>query len=254
MILGFKLGWMLLAAIGAVIGLIQRSKSQTAPKVQQPVAPSPVPTAPPAVAQPPVQVVIHNVMPPQPAPVAPQAAARNPAAASLPDTVALVLGRRDHGIYVTDRSTFVLPHPDAERLLERLDFILFHAAHRDGDPYSIPPALDDSAPGPVLQLPMPLVDDGFDDVPPRVLTPDGGLWVARLGHPLAPLDVVPRPWPVAADPINDEAEEEAPVEDLFDDPDFDQVPLRRLPDADDRFWVASYGAAFQPLDAMPAHE
>ena len=78
----------------------------------------------------------------------------------------------------------MLEHPACDDLLDRLDEILYRAAYRDGDPFSVDPPLDEARHGRAVPLDLPplaAVDDGefFSedrfDLPP----PDGALWFRK---------------------------------------------------------------------------
>lgn len=98
-----------------------------------------------------------------------------------------VLNRPDHRIYVTTGSHLMMEHPTCDHMLERLDYHLYIAAHRDGDPFTFGPPLDTSGKGvaELIALPAVAVSDDEDfasndrrDMPP----PDGGIWLRRAGH------------------------------------------------------------------------
>lgn len=98
-----------------------------------------------------------------------------------------VLDRPDHRIYVTTGSALMAEHPECDELLRRLDVILFAAAHRDGNPFTVAPPPDTSTPAGVTPdlLPLAAVDEGEflggerQPLPP----PDGALWLRRAGTP-----------------------------------------------------------------------
>lgn len=157
----------------------------------------------------------------------------------------------DHTIYITNGSKLMIPHPRADELLERLDYILFAAAHRDGDPFAVPPVLDASGPA-VADLPLaPLLDDGgFDTVERVPLAVDGGLWVARLGQVPGRLTTRTRKFveqiiPVAPAPVA----EEAP---LLDNDEFAPVRPRALPVADGAVWIARTDFPMQEMEGFRA--
>jgi hypothetical protein len=183
--------------INALTGsLAKRAHRNPAPQEAKPQPSPPIsdipmsPVVPPAQAQAPaVHVHVHleppahqAAPPPQPAPV--------PAATASP-TPATILGQPDHKIYLTTGSHLMMEHPRAGDLLEALDRMLYVAAHRDGKPFHLNPALDDSRPADSVHLPpVAEMDEGvFDRTEPCPLPmPDGALWLRRGGrdpHPLA---------------------------------------------------------------------
>lgn len=98
-----------------------------------------------------------------------------------------VLNRPDHRIYVTTGSHLMMEHPTCDYLLENLDYHLYLAAHRDGNPFTFGPPLDTSGKGVAerIELPPVAVSDEEEfasnerhDMPP----PDGGVWMRRAGH------------------------------------------------------------------------
>jgi hypothetical protein len=156
------------------------NKSQHPTLPQPPIQASPPPQAqyptpapvPPAQPQPPIHVTVN--LPPEPV--------RPP----LSQTAA-VLDHPDHGIYVTASHDVIFPHSRADELLEMLDKMMFIAAHRNGDPFNIPPAPDTSplATEPLPEMPL---EDGFDLAPLRALpAADDRLWMAKAGEPFTPL-------------------------------------------------------------------
>lgn len=62
-----------------------------------------------------------------------------PPISSGPPSPAAVLARPDHRIYVTTGSHLMQEHPACDDLLERLDEILYRAAYRDGEPFTVAP-------------------------------------------------------------------------------------------------------------------
>ena len=99
---------------------------------------------------------------------------------------AIVLNNPDHRIWIATSGDFMREHPAGDELLERLDHMLYIAAHRDGDPFTVAPPLDDMRPGktelPALSADSPLDEDDFfnadrQDLPP----PDGALWLLAIG-------------------------------------------------------------------------
>lgn len=144
----------------------------------QPIAPS----APPA-----VHVHVHL----DPALISQTAAPKGtptpaPSKPSGPPSPTSLLNRPDHRIYITTGSHLMLEHPACDELLERLDHMLYVAAHREGVPFTFGPPLDDTRPG--HQVPLHLPPLAHDDegeffswegqpLPP----PDGGLWIRKAG-------------------------------------------------------------------------
>lgn len=159
-------------------------------------------------------------------------ASRTPAAPSA----AAILARPDHRIYITTGSHLMIPHPRGEELLERLDHMLYIAAHRDGDPFIIPPALDDSLPvmnGAAI-VPPPFDDGGIDPSPLCPLPPaDDALWLARVGHVFTRLEPQssPRARPMP-EPI---------VEPMPEDETFAAGIPHALPPPDGALWVLRLG-------------
>ncbi|WP_149894328.1 hypothetical protein [Roseibium aestuarii] len=68
-------------------------------------------------------------------------------------------------------------HPDGKDLLEQLDHVLYVAGHRNGDPYTFGPLLDESS----NQLPVTLTL-------PTELPPEVGEFLSEEGRPLPPPD------------------------------------------------------------------
>lgn len=173
--LGFKLATWLVRLVSRQFDkpLLQPQVPQLpVPPISTPPAPIVIQTSPPAARPEP------RTPPPQPA-------------TPRPLTPSAVLANPDHAIYLTTGSDFIMQHPRSTELLERLDYMMYVAAHRDGDPFTIPPALDDSVPAGVPGLRPLTEDDGFDQVPPKSLpAPDGRLWLARPGQAFTPLDAV----------------------------------------------------------------
>ncbi|NDW07787.1 hypothetical protein [Jiella pacifica] len=154
----------------------------------------------------------------------PRPAAPPRPAAVLP-SAAQILAHPDHAIYVTTGSQLMVPHPFGDELLDRLDHILMVAAHRDGDPFQIPPQLDDSAAPdtPAPAMPPPFEDGGFDPVEPQPLpAPDDALWCARAGEPFIKLAQQTPPIMPAAEEVDEEPELMLPLPDFFDDEAFDR--------------------------------
>lgn len=190
-----------LAATGLVVTLVVfllkkltgsvRTRAHTTAPQQ---VPEPTYTRPAtaSVADPPaVHVHVHidqaHVQPaPIPAPPpSPAAYVSNPSPPS-------VLSRPDHRIYVTTGSHLMQEHPACDELLERLDYMLYVAAHRDGDPFTIAPPLDDTRDGRAIALDLPpvgAIDEGefFSDERQPLPPPDGALWFRRAGKAAQPL-------------------------------------------------------------------
>lgn len=180
-----------LAATGAVVALallliekftghVRKRAQQPAPQQEPPAAPRAVYQAPPtAPVAAPQAVHVHVHLDQMQAHLAP-APQPSPSALPAPPPTS-VLDRPDHRIYVTTGSHLMLEHPACDDLLDRLDEILYRAAYRDGDPFTVGPPLDDARHGRAVPLDLPpvaAVDDGefFSaerfDLPP----PDGALW------------------------------------------------------------------------------
>ena len=103
-----------------------------------------------------------------------------------------VLNRPDHRIYVTTGSHLMQEHPACDELLERLDYMLYVAAHRDGDPFTVAPPLDDTRDGRAIVLDLPplaAIDEGefFSEERQALPSPDGALWFRRAGNAAQPL-------------------------------------------------------------------
>lgn len=100
---------------------------------------------------------------------------------------ATVLTHPDHRIYVTTGSYLMMEHPLCDDLLDRLDAILYRAAFRDGDPFTVAPPLDESRNGRAVPLELPplaAVDEGefFSGERQLLPPPDGALWFRRAGE------------------------------------------------------------------------
>ena len=189
-----------LAATGAVVavvvfvlnkltGHVARKAEPGAPRQERqpparPREPEPAPAAAPVV--PAVHVHVHlDREPASPAPSPVPASA--PPMASGNQAPATVLSRPDHRIYVTTGSHLMMEHPDCDELLERLDGILYAAAHRNGDPFPVAPPLDDARPGhqvPVELPPRAAVDEDefFSGERQTLPPPDGALWLRKNGE------------------------------------------------------------------------
>lgn len=183
-----------LAATGAVVALVvllleaftghvRKRAQQPAPQQEpQPARHSqPVPTA--ATAPPAVHVHVHlDQALAQPAPTP----SPEPAGHYGNQSPAMVLNRPDHRIYVTTGSHLMMEHPACDDLLERLDEILYRAAFRDGDPFTVAAPLDDARHGRAVPLDLPpvaAVDEGefFSEERQPLPPPDGALWFRQDG-------------------------------------------------------------------------
>ena len=181
-----------LAATGAVVALVvflleaftghvRKRAHQPAPQQEpQPIRHSqPVPAA--ATAAPAVHVHVHlDQALTQPAPMP----SPEPAGHYGNQSPATVLNRPDHRIYVTTGSHLMMEHPACDDLLERLDEILYRAAFRDGDPFTVGPPLDDAKHGRAVPLDLPpvaAVDEGefFSEERQPLPPPDGALWFRK---------------------------------------------------------------------------
>lgn len=119
----------------------------------------------------------------QPAPMPPP----QPPMTSAPPSPAAVLARPDHRIYVTTGSHLMQEHPACDDLLERLDEILYRAAYRDGEPFTVAPPLDEARHGRAISLDLPpvaAVDEGefFSEDKRALPPPDGALWFRKAGE------------------------------------------------------------------------
>lgn len=193
--------WLLVAGAGLALHVLKNTtgnKARPATTNQEGIAAAPQPPAEPpkpAPAQqttPEVHVHVHldgN----QPA-ARPEPAAVNRMPQPTQPTPAGILNNPDHGIYFTTGSHLMFEHPRSAELLEQLDKMLFIAAHRDGDPFTVTTPLDTSRPlrdGASTLPPIALTDEGDfidgrrTDLPP----PDGRLWMLAAGkkpQPVAP--------------------------------------------------------------------
>lgn len=267
---GFTIGT---AMVRGITWLVRRMLRRTAP-TQAPAAPSEplIPTstrftapgtppspAPTTAAPVTVNVTVNNNGSPSAPPPASAGPSPGPAHPTPPAPVstsprpkvgpAQILANPDHGIYVTTGSAFIEPHPFAAHLLEQLDYMLYRGAHRKGQPWNVPPALDTSEPS---QLATPLAniilpDDGMDDVPRQAL-PDAGdsVWIARSGRPFerqrphnlreaALLRLTPVPAPAPPPPV---------IAGIWPDG-VDSCPVRAVPPADGAIWVARTSRDFE---------
>ncbi|MDT9694007.1 hypothetical protein Q5762_37920, partial [Streptomyces sp. P9(2023)] len=90
-------------------------------------------------------------------------------------------------IYVTTGSHLMQEHPACDDLLERLDEILYRAAYRDGEPFTVAPPLDEARHGRAISLDLPpvaAVDEGefFSEDKRALPPPDGALWFRKAGE------------------------------------------------------------------------
>lgn len=190
-----------LATIGAVVSLVVfllekltghalKRAQQPAPQQERPTAPPPVYQASdpsPTNAAPTVHVHVHLDQV-QPHPTGTPTPSPQPAAPSP----AMILNQPDHRIYVTTGSHLMQEHPACDDLLERLDDMLYVAAHRDGVPFTVAPPLDDAWHGRSIPLDLPpvaSVDEGEFFSPERTDLPpsDGRLWLRKAGEAPQPL-------------------------------------------------------------------
>lgn len=155
----------------------QQVSQPTTATISQP-QPQPTASTPPA-----VHVHIHidqtHVQPaPMPAPP-PQ-----PTTYTTNQSPHSVLSRPDHRIYVTTGSHLMQEHPACDELLERLDDMLYVAAHRDGDPFRVTPPLDDARSGHAIPLNLPpvaAIEEGefFNEERQTMPPTDGALWIRK---------------------------------------------------------------------------
>lgn len=176
-----------LAVIGAVAFLLEkltghvRKRAQQGAPQQEPRSAYQAPASAPASATPAVHVHVHlDQMHAQPAPMPPP---QSPMA-SVPPPPAAVLARPDHRIYVTTGSHLMQEHPACDDLLDRLDYVLYRAAHRDGEPFTVAPPLDEARHGRAISLDLPpvaAVDEGefFSEERRNLPPPDGALWFRK---------------------------------------------------------------------------
>ena len=106
---------------------------------------------------------------------------------SAPPSPAAVLDRPDHRIYVTTGSHLMQEHPACDDLLDRLDYVLYRAAHHDGEPFTVAPPLDEARHGRAISLDLPpvaAVDEGefFSEDKRALPPPDGALWFRKAGE------------------------------------------------------------------------
>lgn len=179
-----------LAVIGAVAFLLEkltghvRKRAQQGAPQQEPRPAYQAPASAPASAVPAVHVHVHlDQMHAQPAPMPPP---QSPMA-SVPPPPAAVLARPDHRIYVTTGSHLMQEHPACDDLLDRLDYVLYRAAHHDGEPFMVAPPLDEARHGRAISLDLPpvaAVDEGefFSEERRNLPPPDGALWFRKDGE------------------------------------------------------------------------
>jgi len=163
--------------------------------------------------------------------------------------MAAILGNIDHSIYVAGIDDMVFPHPRGEELLEMLDRMLFVAAHKDGEPFSLPPKLDTSPIATQALAPL-TIDKGFDDVLARALpAEDGQTWMAKAGFGFSLMP--PALSRKVRSPIVVMRPEPDPMPDLMPaDADFDVGPLRALPTPDGHLWMAALENVFARLPSQ----
>lgn len=167
-----------------------RNKAQR-PVPQQVSQPIPanithVPPPPAASTTPAVHVHVHLDQV-QAQPAATPAPQPQPTAQAPNQSPPSVLNHPDHGIYVTTGSHLMVEHPASEDLLQSLDYMLYVAAHRDGDPFTVAPPLDDARHGRTIPLNLPpvaAVDEGefFSEEGQSLPSPDGALWFRKSGE------------------------------------------------------------------------
>ncbi|MDR6100573.1 hypothetical protein QE369_000751 [Agrobacterium larrymoorei] len=150
-----------------IIGMLNRrltQKRQPKPELQEPARliprQHPIPQA--------VQIAPRPRSPTEPPPT------RNA------DTPTMILNACDHRIYITSGSRLMIPHPKADSLLRELDKILYVAAHRNGDPFTLPVELDTSASS-SISLPSVQDDEFLPTSPVSLPSPDGHLWYTASG-------------------------------------------------------------------------
>lgn len=114
-----------------------------------------------------------------------------------------ILSRRDRGIYFAIGTDLVAPHPLGKELDDMVTRMAFAAMHRNGEPFSMPPALDDS-PGATAPIEMPPFEPAAPITHP-LPAPDGALyrfassgWVPAIG---VPERFPPKPSPPPAPPV-----------------------------------------------------
>ncbi|MGO7367074.1 hypothetical protein [Rhizobium leguminosarum] len=155
-----------------------------------------------------------------------------------------MLNATDHGIWVAGADDFVTRHPRAEELLEQLDKMMFVAAHRDGDPFSIPTL--DRSPLATDALPAMRIDDGFDDTPGKPLpTPDGKMWRTTAGRAF---ELMPPSRSRPAQPAAIAAADPPPLD---EDSTFLAGYARPVPAADGEIWLLVVG---QPASRLPLRQ
>lgn len=229
--------------------LIPSKAHQPAPSQPEFKAPQPVPAPVPApVVNAPAVPVRHQVPdPPAAVPEAPPSHAMPSSGGRRQSRTLAVLEAVDHGIWCAGTDDFIAPHPRAEDLLQMLDNMLLVAAHRDGNPFSMP-ATDTSAMSfePLQDL---RVDDGFDDVPARPIpAADGLTWrVASGGDFVRMPPTKPKPMRTPQPPAEVVA---APVL-LPEDDIFLEGLAKALPEPDHQVWML---AVDQPATRLPPRQ
>lgn len=181
----------------------------------------------------------------QPAPE-PVVAPTWPSGGRLHSQTAQVLQLEDHGLWIAGIDDLIMPHPRAQDLLELLDEMMFIAAHKEGNPFTLP-RLDLSEQAQDTLSPV-RIDDGFDDVPPRVLPPtDHANWRIELGQQFQPMPAATLRRPAKS------ILKEKPAPLIFDEDEiFLAGPALVLPDADGAVWLISEGQMATPLPALQA--
>lgn len=184
-----------LAATGLVVALVVfllekltghvRNRAHPSAPQQVPEPTYPRPATAPVAASPAVHVHVH-IDQAQVQPATMPAPPPQPTAYAPNQSPLSVLNRPDHGIYVTTGSHLMMEHPASEDLLENLDRMLYIAAHRDGDPFTVAPPLDDTRDGRAIVLDLPplaAIDEGefFSDERQALPSPDGAIWFRKAG-------------------------------------------------------------------------
>ena len=129
-------------------------------------------------------------------------------------------------------------------------------AHKDGDPFHVPPAPDESglAPADAEPFTVPPTDDGFEPVEPQPLPPaDDEPWLLGAGSRPLRLPWGSWPAPTSPEPTGSEAAINSVPDELAGPPDgaslmspaiddgFDLVLPQPLPPADDALWLLLSG-------------
>lgn len=173
--------------LGKLTGNIVNRAQQ--PVLQQEAQPKVHPPQPASVPEavgvsPAVQVHVHIDQTPA---TRPSVSKPEPAPAYGNATPPTVLSQPDHRIYITTGSHLMMEHPACDDLLQRLDEILYRAAFRDGDPFTVAPPLDDTRHGRTVALELPPLaavdeDEFFNSACQPLPVPDGALWFRRAGQ------------------------------------------------------------------------